>query len=88
MLRGWVFLFRHICQTARRSWGGLFLENYFIRRSGVHWPTVLLLSILYATLKYLSIPFDWGESLNTYEKLQDEASSDGVEVISYPFRTD
>lgn len=26
--------------------------------------------------------------MNTYEKLQDEASSDGVEVISYPFRTD
>ena len=54
----------------------------------MHWPTVLLLSILYATLKYLSISFDWGESLNTYEKLQDEASSDGVEVISDPFRTD
>lgn len=26
--------------------------------------------------------------MNTYEKLQDEASSHGVEVISYPFRTD
>ena len=49
---------------------------------------VAWVNILYATLKYLSILLTGGESLNAYEKLQDEASSDGVEVISYPFRTD